>query len=89
MVKTIYLGWSVHASIALSMNLRVLPFLQPHPSAFYQNRGGKTALLLLQLLIAALRLHNVLSVGATKQTMVSYEYLNIVEHNILYGHIEV
>ena len=32
-------GWSVLASIALSINLRVVTFLQAHPSAFYQNRG--------------------------------------------------
>jgi hypothetical protein len=30
-------GWSILASITLSMNLRVVTFLQHHPSAFYQN----------------------------------------------------
>jgi hypothetical protein len=27
-------------SIALYMNVRVVTFLQAHPAAFYQNRGG-------------------------------------------------
>ena len=37
-----YHGWSVLAYIALSLNLRVVTFLQPHPLAFYQNRGGES-----------------------------------------------
>jgi hypothetical protein len=45
---------SVLAFIALSMNLRLVTFLQPHPSAFYRNRGEDKALLLFQLLIATL-----------------------------------
>ena len=50
-----YHGRSVLASIALSINLKVVTFLQAHPSAFYQNRGGVTALLLFQLRLLALR----------------------------------
>ena len=41
--------------IAMSMNLRVVQFIQPHPSAFDQTRGGEAALLLFLLLIAVLR----------------------------------
>ena len=45
MIKTIILiSWMVSPCIALSMNLRVLTFLQPHPSTFY-------SFLLFQLLI--------------------------------------
>lgn len=33
------------------MNLRVVTFLQPYPSAFYWNRGGDFNLLLFQLMI--------------------------------------
>jgi hypothetical protein len=32
--------WSVLASIVLSLNVRVVTFLQHHPSAFYCNSGG-------------------------------------------------
>jgi hypothetical protein len=51
-----YHGWSVLAPIALTMNLRVVTFPQPHPSVF--TRGGESALLLLILLIAALNVCN-------------------------------
>lgn len=35
--------WLVLASIALYINLRVVPFGEGHPSAFYQN-GGRVPL---------------------------------------------
>ena len=50
-----YPGWSVLASIALSVNLRVVTFIQPYPSAFYQNRAREDVWLLFQLRIDTLR----------------------------------
>jgi hypothetical protein len=41
-----YRGGSVLSSIALSINRRVVTFLQAHPSPLYQNRGGGTVLIL-------------------------------------------
>ena len=40
----------------MSMNYKVVIFLQAHPSAFYQNKGGVPALLLFQLRILASRI---------------------------------
>ena len=47
---------SPYISIALSMNLRVVTFLQPYPQIFFKTRnwGMDDALLLFQLLIADL-----------------------------------
>ena len=44
LVKTISHGWSVLASIAISVNLRVT-FLQPHPSTVYENKQRGDGLL--------------------------------------------
>ena len=44
----------VNPSIAMSISLRVVTFLQAHPSAFYKNRGWATVLLLFHLLICPL-----------------------------------
>ena len=50
-------SWMISpASIALSLNMRVVTFLQPRPSAFCRNRGGENTLLLFRLLMATLRL---------------------------------
>ena len=42
---TLEVSGPVHASIAKAMNVRVITFFQPHPSAFYRNSGGENALL--------------------------------------------
>ena len=45
---------SLLASKVMSMNLRVVPFLQPHPIAVYQKPWQVMALLLFDLQIASL-----------------------------------
>ena len=51
----LYHGWSVLASIALSINLSVVIFLQAHPSVFFnQNTGGVSVMLFFHLWICPL-----------------------------------
>lgn len=42
---TLEVSGPVHASIAKSMNVKVIAFFQPHLSAFYRNSGRENALL--------------------------------------------